>query len=157
MGTPLKTVKRVPWSRLQDSNGPASAAIPALLNLVAWGNAAAAESALHDLRERVCQYGFVVQEATTATVPFLWELVQAPHITCRADVLTLLKDIYEARQWEDLVSAGPAPRGYEDRVRWERDAREAVRAGIAAAQALRGDPDTVIARAAAELAQALAA
>src|SRR5690242_9363630 len=78
--TPLAALSRVPWGEIQDSTGCASA-IPLLLNSVAWGDRETADAALGDLRRRICQYGFVVEQATAATVPFLWELAQLPQVT----------------------------------------------------------------------------
>lgn len=77
MATPLGNLARVPWDEIKDSKGSAEA-IPFLLNTVAWGDAATARAALQDLRERICQFGFVVEQATAATVPFLWELAELP-------------------------------------------------------------------------------
>ncbi|WP_030378054.1 MULTISPECIES: hypothetical protein [unclassified Streptomyces] len=125
---PLRNVARVPWGRIRDSRGSA-AAIPPLLNLVAWGDDPVARTALAELRERICQYGFVVEQATAPTVPFLWEIARLPHVTCRAGVVELLRNIAEARQWELTAASYPKllHQG-EDWVGWERQARRAVRA-----------------------------
>ncbi|MFD6325722.1 hypothetical protein ACFWOL_23260 [Streptomyces sp. NPDC058442] len=153
---PLMSLSRVPWRDIQDSTGSA-AAIPLLLNGIAWGDADTARSALADLRKRICQYGFVVEQATAATVPFLWELAQLPHISCRVEIIRLLKAIADARQWESTAAAYPKLLNHrENPVVWERAARQAVRARRGDLNRLMADRDTKIARATTELAHALA-
>ncbi|MBT3150247.1 hypothetical protein HTV45_04980 [Streptomyces sp. CHD11] len=153
---PLAALSRVPWAEMQDSTGSA-AAIPLLLNGIAWGDAGTALAALEDLRKRICQYGFVTEQATAAAVPFLWELAQLPHVTCRARIIGLLKAIADARQWEDTAAAYPKLLNHrENPVVWERAARKAVRARRGELNHLLTEPDTDIARASTELARALA-
>lgn len=154
--TPLTALSRVPWTDMRDSTGSA-AAIPLLLNGIAWGDAGTARAALEDLRKRICQYGFVTEQATAATVPFLWELAQLPHVTCRAGIIQLLKAIADARQWENTATAYPKLLNRtENPVVWERAARQAVRARRGELNRLLAEPDTEIARATTELARALA-
>ncbi|MFE9776268.1 hypothetical protein ACFYOV_32340 [Streptomyces sp. NPDC005931] len=153
--TPLAGLSRVPWADIQDSTGSA-AAIPLLLNSIAWGDADSARSALEDLRKRICQYGFVVEQATATTVPFLWELAQLPHVTCRARIIQLLKNIADARQWESTAAAYPKLLSRrENPVVWERAARQAVRARRGELNRLMAEQDTEIALATTELARAL--
>ncbi|NEA90534.1 hypothetical protein G3I38_23885 [Streptomyces sp. SID7958] len=153
--TPLTALSRVPWADIQDSTGSA-AAIPLLLNGIAWGDAETARSALEDLRKRICQYGFVVEQATAATVPFLWELAQLPHVSCRPQIIQLLKAIADARQWECTAAAYPKLLNRrENPVVWERAARQAVRARRGDLGRLMAEQDTEIARATSELARAL--
>ncbi len=154
--TPLTALSQVPWAGMQDSTGSA-AAIPLLLNGIAWGDADTARAALEDLRKRICQYGFVTEQATAATVPFLWELAQLPHVTVRAGIIQLLKAIADARQWESTAAAYPKLLNRrENPVVWERAARHAVRARRGELNRLLSEPDTEIARASTELARALA-
>ncbi|MGJ3558389.1 hypothetical protein ACR6C2_03095 [Streptomyces sp. INA 01156] len=121
------------------------------------GDADTARSALADLRKRICQYGFVVEQATAATVPFLWELAQLPHVSCRVEIIRLLKAIADARQWESTAAAYPKLLNHrENPVVWERAARQAVRARRGDLNRLMADRDTKIARATTELAHALA-
>ncbi|MEV0638281.1 hypothetical protein AB0I77_25730 [Streptomyces sp. NPDC050619] len=153
--TPLMSLDRVPWRDIQDSTGCA-AAIPLLLNGVAWGDAETSRAALGDLRRRICQYGFVVEQATAATVPFLWELAQLPHVTCRAEIIQLLKSIADARQWESTAAVYPKLLNHrENHVVWERKARQAVRDRRGALRRLMADDDTEIAHATRELARTL--
>jgi hypothetical protein len=153
--TPLASVERVPWRDIQDSTGCA-AAIPLLLNSVACGDADTARAALAELRNRVCQYGFVVEQATAATVPFLWELAQLPHVSCRAEIIQLLKNIAGARQWESTAAVYPKLLNHrENHVVWERKARQAVRERRGALRRLMAEEDAEIARATTELARAL--
>jgi hypothetical protein len=153
--TPLKGLGHVPWPEIQDTTGSA-AAIPALLTTVARGDAGTAGSALAQLRRRICRYGFVVDEATAATVPFLWELVRLPQVTCRAEILRLLKSIADARQWEATATAYPKLlRHPGNHVAWERAARRAVRAQRGVLRDLLAERDTEIVRATTELAAAL--
>ncbi|MEU8588917.1 hypothetical protein AB0C59_18240 [Streptomyces sp. NPDC048664] len=157
MVTPLKDLGHVQWDTIKDSSGSAKA-IPVLLRSVAWGDEDTAREALGDLRARICQYGFVVEQATAATVPFLWELAQLPQVRCRAQILRLLGSIAAARQWESTASVYPKLLNYrDDYVGWERAARRAVRADTDVLEQLRAEPDTEVAEAAAELATALAA
>ncbi|WP_432155271.1 hypothetical protein [Streptomyces sp. bgisy153] len=148
----LAGLAQVPWPEIKDSTGSA-AGIPYLLADVARGDEAAATGALDQLRARICQYGFVVDQATAATVPFLWELVQLPHVPCRARILRLLKDIADARQWETTAASYPKLLRHRDNyVEWERAARRAVRAQRGVLDRLPAEPDPDIARARAELA-----
>lgn len=153
--TPLMSLGQVPWQEIQDSTGCA-AAIPLLLNGVAWGDAVTARTALGELRKRICQYGFVVEQATAATVPFLWELAQLPHVTCRAEIIQLLKCIADARQWESTAAVYPKLLNHrENHVVWERAARKAVHARRGVLRRLLDEEDGDIARATTELARTL--
>ncbi|MET7885049.1 hypothetical protein [Streptomyces avermitilis] len=155
--TPLKALGRVPWQDIKDSSGSA-AAIPLLLSSVAWGDAATARAALSDLRERICQYGFVVEQATAATVPFLWELAQLPQVSCRAQIIQLLRNIADARQWESTAAVYPKLLNHrENPVVWERQARQAVRARRSVVEQLLAENDAEITQATTELARALGA
>ncbi|WP_234376913.1 hypothetical protein [Streptomyces sp. TP-A0356] len=156
MATPLKDLGHVPWDTIKDSSGSAEA-IPILLHDVARGDEPTARAALGDLRERICQYGFVVDQATAATVPFLWELARLPQVNCRVQIVHLLKSIADARQWESTASAYPKLLNYpHNYVGWEREARRAVRADRGALRQLLADPDTELVEAASELASTLA-
>lgn len=155
MTTPLKDLGHVPWQAIKDSSGSAEA-IPVLLHDVARGDGPTARAALGDLRERICKYGFVVDQATAATVPFLWELVRLPQVTCRVEIVHLLKNIADAHQWENTASAYPKLLNYpQDYVGWERQARRAVRADRGALRQLLADQDRELVEAATELASAL--
>ncbi|GGQ11873.1 hypothetical protein ACFFKE_26360 [Streptomyces mutabilis] len=152
---PLAGLDGVPWSDIQDSSGSA-AAIPRLLRKVAGGDPETARAALADLRKRICQYGFVVEQATAATVPFLWELAQRPQVNCRAQIIQLLKNIADARQWETTATVYPKLLNHrENPVAWERAARQAVRARRDELQRLLADDDSEITRATTELARTL--
>jgi hypothetical protein len=152
---PLAGLDQVPWDEIQDSRGSA-AAIPVLLDRIARGDAETARAALGELRRRVCQYGFVVEQATAATVPFLWELAQRPRVTCRAQIIELLGSIADARQWESTAAVYPKLLNRrENPVVWERAARSAVRARRGAIERLMAEDDTEITRAATELVRRL--
>ncbi|MER6347838.1 hypothetical protein ACWC10_36370 [Streptomyces sp. NPDC001595] len=151
----LGSLGEVPWHEIQDSTGSA-AAIPGLLADIARGGTDTATAALAELRTRICQYGFVVEQATAATVPFLWELAQSPQVTCRAQIIRLLASIAEARQWEHTASAYPKLLNHrENPVVWERAARQAVRARRGTLRSLLAEQDTEISRASTELARSL--
>jgi hypothetical protein len=108
------------------------------------------------VRKRICQYGFVVEQATAATVPFLWELAQLPQVTCRAQIIQLLRSIADARQWESTAAAYPKLLNHrENHVTWERAARQAVRERRGALRHLMAEGDADITRATTELARAL--
>ncbi|MFE0470375.1 hypothetical protein ACFW2V_02005 [Streptomyces sp. NPDC058947] len=155
--TPLTALDRVPWGDIQDSTGSA-AAIPVLLGGIACGDADTARSALNDLRKRICQFGFVVEQATAATVPFLWELANHPQVTVRAQIIQLLKSIADARQWESTAAVYPKLLNHQENpVAWERAARQAVRARSGELDRLMADEDTEIAEATTELARSLGA
>ncbi|GGS64892.1 hypothetical protein AB0E75_05210 [Streptomyces griseoviridis] len=152
----LPGLDEVDWGRIQDSSGSA-AAVPGLLDRVATGDAETARAALAELRARICQYGFVVEQATAATVPFLWELAQRPEVACRAQIIRLLKNIADARQWESTAAVYPKLLNHrENHVVWERAARKAVRARRAAIERLMAEDDTEITRVTSELARTLA-
>ncbi|MEU3986273.1 hypothetical protein AB0F77_40510 [Streptomyces sp. NPDC026672] len=152
---PLSTVGDVSWHAIKDSTGSAEA-IPLLLHTIAWGAGEAAADAVVQLRGRICQYGFVVEQATAATVPFLWELAQLPTVTCRAQVIELLGSIAAARQWEDTAAVYPKLLNHrENHVVWERKAREAVRSRRGLIHHLATGENPEIARATRQLARAL--
>ena len=152
---PSLDVTQVPWHDLSDSTGSA-AAIPFLLAAIGSGDPGAARHALERLADRVCEFGFVVHQATAATVPFLWLLARQPQVTCRAQLLRLLKNIAGARQWQTTAAAYPKLlRHHDHHVRWERTAREAVRSGRGALPGLLAHRDPETARAAADLAASL--
>ncbi|MFJ4686567.1 hypothetical protein [Streptomyces sp. NPDC088789] len=152
---PLSSMGEVPWGTIKDSTGSA-AGVPTLLTRVAWGNPDTAGAALDELRDRVCQYGFVVHQATAVVVPYLWELAQLPHVTCRPQIIRLLAAVAAARQWETTAAAYPKLLNHrENHVAWERSARQAVRARRGGVRALLGERDPEITRAAVELARAL--
>ncbi|SEP70359.1 hypothetical protein SAMN04487983_1001315 [Streptomyces sp. yr375] len=152
---PLADLGHVPWPEIKDSTGSA-AAIPFLLTTVARGDADSADTALRQLRRRICQFGFVVDEATAATVPFLWELARLPQVTCRAEILRLLKSIADTRQWETTAAAYPKLLHHPDNyVGWERAARDAVHAQRGVLRQLLAEPDTELVRATTELAETL--
>jgi hypothetical protein len=149
------TVDQVPWHEFKDSTGSAED-IPLLLHAIAWGKPEAARAALQELRKRICQYGFVVEQATAATVPFLWELAQFPRVTCRAEIIELLGSIAAARQWEDTAAVYPKLLNHrENHVVWEREAREAVQSRRGLIGRLPVCESADIARATRELARAL--
>ncbi|MGW2721785.1 hypothetical protein [Streptomyces sp. NPDC001492] len=152
----LGDVAQVPWREIKDTTGSA-AAIPFLLAALASGDAGAARTALDRLRNRICRYGFVVDQATAVTVPFLWHLAQRPEVTCRAQILDLLRKIAGARQWETTAAAYPKlRRRHGHYVVWEDAARRAVRAHSAAIPRLLNDQDAELVHATEELASALA-
>ena len=153
--TPLAAQPVESWISAQGTRLSA-AAIPLLLNSVAWGDPDTASAALGDLRKRICQYGFVVEQATAATVPFLWELAQLPQVTCRAEIIQLLRSIAGARQWESTAAVYPKLLNHrENPVVWERQARQAVRAKSGVLSRLMADDDSEIAHATTELARTL--
>ncbi|MEV7995437.1 hypothetical protein AB0O67_27135 [Streptomyces sp. NPDC086077] len=153
--TPLRALGEVPWRDIRDSTGSA-AAIPLLLNTIAWGGPGSAGRALDELRDRICQYGFVVEQATAATVPFLWELAQLPEVTCRPRIIQLLRNIADARQWEHTATAYPKLLNHrENHVVWERAARRAVHARRGVLGQLMAEEDAEVAGASAELARTL--
>ncbi|MFR0354973.1 hypothetical protein [Streptomyces sediminimaris] len=154
-GAALQDVGLVPWHDIEDSSGSA-AAIPFLLAAVASGDAAAAQNALDRLRHRICRYGFVVGQATAVTVPFLWDLAQRPQTACRVQILQLLRDIADARQWEITAAAYPKFRRHHgDYVEWESAARHAVRAQRGALTRLLAEQDTALVHATEALASTL--
>jgi len=153
--TALQDVGLVAWHDIKDSSGSA-AAIPFLLAAIASGDTAAARNALDRLRNRICQYGFVVGQATAVTVPFLWDLAQRPKTTCRVQILHLLRDIADARQWEITAAAYPKiRRRHGAYVEWESAARHAVRAQRGALARLLAEQDTELVHATETLASTL--
>ncbi|HEY8980775.1 MAG TPA: hypothetical protein VIU15_14440 [Streptomyces sp.] len=158
MGTVLKNLQRVPWARLQAAGESSARAVPALLSKVAWGDRATAKFAVDELMDLVCELGFVVQEVTAPTVPFLIELAGAPHVECKAEVLELLQKIFTGRQWSATSKAfttGPVIH-LEQQVGWEAAAQEAVAAGRPIFEVLASSVDPDVAQAASELLQSLA-
>lgn len=127
--------------------------IPTLLAKAAWADRESGSLALDDLADLVCELGFVISEATAPAVPFLLELAGAPHVACKADVLTLLLDIYSSRVWSHSA-ADALPRysgNYAHKVQWETDAHQAVLAGRQVVEGLTGSVDPDVAAAAGRL------
>jgi len=153
--TTLRDVGLVPWSDIEDSTGSA-AAIPYLLAAIASGDEAAAHDALGRLRHRICRHGFVVGQATAVTVPFLWDLARRPQTTCRAQILRLLRNIADARQWETTAAAYPKLRRHGRHVEWESAARRAVRAQRCTIPRLLAERDDEVVAATKALASTLA-
>ncbi|MFF0226815.1 hypothetical protein [Streptomyces sp. NPDC004629] len=152
---PLAGVDEVPWQEFKDSTGSAEG-IPLLLHIIARGDENRARQALGELRTRICQFGFVVEQATAVTVPFLWELARQPRIACRAQIIELLGSIAAARQWEDTAAVYPKLLNHrENHVVWERNAREAVRSGRELIRRLPPGDCPEVARATRELARTL--
>jgi hypothetical protein len=152
----LRDVGLVSWHDIADASGSA-AAIPFLLAAIASGDDAAAQDALDRLRHRICQYCFVVGQATAVTVPFLWDLAQRPETTCRVQILQLLRNIADARQWEITAAAYPKLRRHHgDYVEWESAARHAVRAQRSVLPRLLAERDSELVHATKELATTLA-
>lgn len=152
----LRDVGLISWRDIEDASGSA-AAIPFLLAAVASGDEPAARNALERLQHRICQYGFVVGQATAVTVPFLWDLAQRPQTACRAQILRLLRNIAAARQWETIAAAYPKLRRlHGDHVEWESAARSAVRAQRGVIPLLLAERDAEVVHATRELAATLA-
>lgn len=157
MGVILKDLQRVQWTRLQAAGGASARAVPALLSKAAWSDRDTARVAVDELGDLVCELGFVVQEATAPSVPFLVELADAPHILCKADVLELLRKIFIGRQWSAASQAFSSGTGIHlaPQVGWEAAAQEAVRAGQHVFEGLTASVDPDVAQAAAKLLQSI--
>ncbi|MFE2044394.1 hypothetical protein ACFXAZ_26425 [Streptomyces sp. NPDC059477] len=152
---PLGSLGEVPWQAIKDSTGSATA-VPRLLSKIAWGNQDTADAALTELRDRICQYGFVVHQATAAVVPYLWDLAQLPQVKVRPRIIRLLAAVAEARQWETTAAAYPKLLNHrENHVVWERAARQAVHARRGHVRLLLTERDPEIVTAAKELARKL--
>ncbi|MFB7374823.1 hypothetical protein ACFC0D_33850 [Streptomyces sp. NPDC056222] len=98
----------------------------------AHGDEGTARIAIDELGDAICALGFVVGEATAPTVPFLLELAGAPHVTCKAELLALLVNIYRTTQWHSAAAAargGKHDANYPLQPGWEAAARTAVDAG----------------------------
>ncbi|CAM5598767.1 AbaA OS=Streptomyces tendae OX=1932 GN=GUR47_04925 PE=4 SV=1 [Streptomyces tendae] len=77
-------------------------------------------------------------------------------MSCRAQIIQLLKNIADARQWETTATAYPKLLNHrENPVAWERAARQAVRARRDGLERLMAEDDTEITRATTELARTL--
>ncbi|MET8824465.1 hypothetical protein ABZX40_07890 [Streptomyces sp. NPDC004610] len=152
---PLGSLGEVPWQLIQDATGSATA-VPRLLNRIAWGSRDTAERALAELRDRICQFGFVVHQATAAVVPYLWDLARLPHVRVRPQLIELLGAVAAARQWETTAAAYPKFLNHQEKhVVWERAARQAVHARRELLRPLLADKDPEVTAAAGELARRL--
>ncbi|MFD9484142.1 hypothetical protein ACFWBX_09080 [Streptomyces sp. NPDC059991] len=130
MGSLLKGLAGVRWHELRDSRQAPATGIPPLLSRIAYGGEGAARLAIDELGDMICALGFVVGEATAPTVPFLLELVGAPYMWCRAELLDLLEGICRAEQWHGAAAASRARNTvFQEQPAWEVAARAAVRAG----------------------------
>ncbi|MFG2840153.1 hypothetical protein ACGFYE_34735 [Streptomyces zaomyceticus] len=133
MGSLLRNVSGIRWQELRDATGAEAVGIPPLLSRIAYGDEDTARLAIYDLGDAICSLGFVVGEATAPTVPFLLELVGAPHVACKAELLDLLESICRTDQWHSAAGA-TLNREYgasslQQQTGWEAAARTAVYAG----------------------------
>lgn len=140
MGALLKNLSRVPWGDLLDARQRPASGIPPLLSRVAYGDGSTALAAVDELGEALCSLGFVVGEATAPAVPFLLDLLGAPHVRHRAAIAQLLEDIHGADQWHASAAAagGRGDPVLRERAAWEAASRAAVRAGRPTVEALAG-------------------
>ncbi|MFI1170096.1 hypothetical protein [Streptomyces melanogenes] len=130
MGSLLKGVSSVRWNELRDTRRTSAGGIPPLLSRIAYGGEETARLAVEELGDAICALGFVVAEATAPTVPFLVELVGAPRVPCRAELLELLASIFRAEQWHSAAAAsGSRNTSFQEQPGWEVAARAAVLAG----------------------------
>lgn len=129
MGSLLKGLVGVRWNELRDSRQAPATGIPPLLSRITYGGESAARPAIDELGDMICALGFVVGEATASTVPFLLELVGAPYLGCKAELLELLEGICRAEQWHGAAVASRARNVFQEQPAWEVAARAAVRAG----------------------------
>ncbi|MFH9712866.1 hypothetical protein ACH4MW_36880 [Streptomyces luteogriseus] len=157
MGTILRNLQRVQWTRLQAAGESTARAVPALLSKAAWSDRDTARQAVDELGDLVCELGFVVQEATAPTVPFLIELAGAPHVSCRTEVLELLRKIFTGRQWSAASQAFSSRHDTHlaQQVVWEKSAHESVLAGRHVFESLATSVDPDVAEAASKLLDAL--
>ncbi|MEU4469416.1 hypothetical protein AB0G20_37960 [Streptomyces sp. NPDC024017] len=158
MGTILRDLQRVRWTRLQAAKESTARAVPALLSKAAWSDRDTARQAVDELGDLVCELGLVMQEATAPTVPFLTELAGAPHVSCRTEALELLQKIFAGRQWSAASQAFSSRHDTHlaRQVAWEKSAQESVLAGRHVFEILATSVDPVVARAAAKLLQPFA-
>ncbi|MFF8873345.1 hypothetical protein [Streptomyces massasporeus] len=132
MGSLLKGVSGIRWGELRGAGEAPAGSIPSLLSRIAYADGTTARLAIDQLGEAVCALGFVVGEATAPTVPFLLELVGAPHVPCKAELMDLLASIYRTRQWHSAAAAARDQQNYtsyQEQPGWEAAARAAVYAG----------------------------
>ncbi|MEU6688187.1 hypothetical protein [Streptomyces sp. NPDC046832] len=157
MGTILRNLQRVQWTHLQAAGESTARVVPALLSKAAWSDRDTARQAVDELGDLVCELGFVVQEATAPTVPFLIELAGAPHVSCRTEVLELLRKIFTGRQWSAASQAFSSRHDTHlaQQVAWEKSAEESILAGRHVFESLATSVDPDIAEAASKLLDAL--
>lgn len=158
MGTVLKGLQRVRWGDLGAARGATARAIPALLAKAAWADEETASTAVDELADLILELGFVVQEATAPTVPFLIELAGAPDVAGKADVLALLLGVFNGRQWSAAAEAASAKcaGNYAEQVGWEAASQQAVKAGQAVFKELAGSAGPQVAEVATELLRTIA-
>ncbi|MEU9228932.1 hypothetical protein AB0D40_31745 [Streptomyces massasporeus] len=100
--------------------------VPSLLSRIAYADGTTVRLAVDELGDTVCALGFVVGEATAPTVPFLLELVGAPHVPCKEELMDLLASIYQAEQWHSAAAAARDQKNctsYQEQPGWEAAAR----------------------------------
>ncbi|MFF3411562.1 hypothetical protein ACFYW8_36360 [Streptomyces sp. NPDC002742] len=130
MGSLLKGVTGVHWKELHGARQSPARDIPPLLSRIAYGGDDTAHMAIDELGDVICSLGFVVGKATAPTVPFLLELVGAPDVPCKAELMDLLESICQAGQWHSAAAAsGWKNASFQEQPAWEVAARAAVRAG----------------------------
>lgn len=118
------------WKALRDARQAPAGAIPPLLSRIAYGSGDSVNLAMDELGDILCALGLVVGEATAPTVPFLLELVGAPHISGKPELLDLLESIFQAEQWHSAAAAcGSRNTSFQEQPAWEAAARAAVLAG----------------------------
>lgn len=96
----LDGLDRTDWAALTHAYGPA-ADVPDLLRALASKKTAVREEALGTLYGNIWHQG-TVYEATAHAVPFLVELLGAPAVAGKAELLALLHELATGRSYLDV-------------------------------------------------------
>ena len=148
----LEGLDQIQWSELSHAYGPA-ADVPDLLRDLHSGDPEARAEALDALWGNIWHQG-TVYEASAYAVPFLIELLAAPGIQCKAEILGLLRALGTGSSYLEVHKDLVVPRaersttefqtGLTRELEWVRAAETAVRAGVPVYLELLPDPDTLV-------------
>ena len=97
--TPLRGLDQINWSVLNHAYGPATD-VPDLLHALVSPDKETRNHAWYELHGNLWHQG-TIYEATSCVVPFLIQLLQAPQVRDKADILAYLATIFNGQGfWE---------------------------------------------------------
>jgi HEAT repeat protein len=96
----LDALDQIEWDQLSHAYGKATD-VPDLLRALASDKKEICDDALHQLYSNIWHQGTVYQ-ATAYAVPFLIELLDAPAVLCRAEILALLQALASGSSYLDV-------------------------------------------------------
>ncbi|WP_139275353.1 hypothetical protein [Mangrovactinospora gilvigrisea] len=135
-GSILGDVSRIPWGSLSSADGNSSA-VPGLLGKLAWSDLETAKIALDDLQMLIYRDSTGVDESTSITIPFLWDIAAARRDSVSAEIISMFSDMLQNDSAQRAQKASRRPHGYEHAVRWELACHRNIISGLSTAVELK--------------------